>query len=103
MVATALDVSSCQVVTKVFVIGEGFIKQEVGQSVGHCSVGRRANLLSCFLHLAEPLVSRLVRPKDKVFKLEEMKSERPAAVAVEETGNQRVAKAVGNSCELVDN
>ena len=102
MVATSLDVSSRQVVTKIFGFGVT-IKQEVGQSVDHCSVGRRAVLLSCFLHLAEPLVSRLVRPKDKVVKLEEMKSERPAAVAVEETGNQRVAKAVGNSCELVDN
>ena len=102
MVATSLDVSSRQVVTKIFGFGVT-IKQEVGQSVDHCSVGRRAVLLSCFLHLAEPLVSRLVGTKDKVLELEEMKSERPAAVAVEETGNQRVAKAVGNSCELVDN
>ena len=103
MVATSLDVSSRQVVTMIHIIGEWFIKQEVGQSVNHCSVGRRAVLLSCFLHLAEPLVPRLVQTKDKLVELEEMTPQTPSTIAVEETGNQRVAKAVGNSCELVDN
>ena len=102
MVATSLDVSSRQVVTKIFGFGVT-IKQEVGQSVDHCSVGRRAVLLSCLLHLAEPLLSRLVTTKDKVFELEEMTPQTPSTIAIEETGNQRVAKAVGNSCELVNN
>ena len=103
MVATSLDVSSRQVVTMINLIREWFIKQEVGQSVNHCSVGRRAVLLSCFLHLAEPLVPRLVQTKDKLVELEEMTPQTPSTIAIEETGNQRVAKAVGNSCELVDN
>ena len=102
MVTTSLDVSSRQVVTKIFGTGVT-IKQEVGQSVDHCSVGRWAGLPSCFPHLAEPIVSRLFQTKDKLVKLEEMKPQRPSTIAVEETSNQRVAKAVSNSCELVDN
>ena len=101
MVATSLDVSSRQVFAKSS--GPVFIKQELGQIVDHSSVGRWAGLLSCFLHLAEPLLSRLVQTKDKVVKLKVMTLECPSAVAGEETGNERVAKAVGNSCKLVDN
>ena len=41
--------------------------------------------------------------EDKVVKFEEIKSEWPAAVAVEEAGDECVAKAEGNRGELVDN
>ena len=99
MVTTSLDVSSRQVVAK----SCGVTEQEVGQIGDHCSVGRWAGLPSCFPHLAEPIVSRLFQTKDKLVKLEEMKPQRPSTIAVEETSNQRVAKAVSNSCELVDN
>ena len=102
MVTTSLDVPSCQVVAKSCRVV--FDEQVVGQIVDHKSVGRWAGLLGCLLHLTEPLVSSLDRfTKDKVVKLKEMTLERPSTVAQEETGNQRVAKAVGNSCELVDN
>ena len=102
MVTTSLDVSGRQVVTKSCRVV--FDEQVVGQIVDHKSVGRWAGLLGCLLHLAEPLVSSLDWcTKDKVVKLEEMTLERPSTVAQEETGNQRVAKAVGNSCKLVDN
>ena len=103
MVTTSLDVSSRQVLAKSRGPSASLTEQEVGQIGDHCSVGRWAGLPSCFPHLAEPIVSRLVQTKDKLVKLEEMKPQRPSTIAVEESGNQRVAKAVSNSCELVDN
>ena len=103
MVTTSLDVSSRQVVAKSRGPSASLTEQEVGQIGDHCSVGGRAHLLGRFFHLAEPVCARLVAPKDKVIKLEELVSETPSAVAVEDTGNQRVTETEGHSCELVDN
>ena len=97
MVSTSLDVSSCQVVTKSSRSGARLTEQEVGHILDHCSVRGGARLVGGFCHLAEPISSRLVVTKDKGVKLKEMKSERPAAVAVEEACDEGVAKTEGNS------
>ena len=47
--------------------------------------------------------SGLVATKDKVVKLKKVESEAPAAVAVEDAGDERVTKAEGDRCKLVDN
>ena len=103
MVTPSLDVPSSQVVTKSFEMGERFVKQEVGHILNHCSICSWTGLQGGFPHFAEPSFSGLVVTEDKVVKFEEMKSEWPAAVAVEEAGDECVAKAEGNSGELIDN
>ena len=100
MVTTTLDVSGRQVVTKSRRTEAFLTEQKVGHILDHRSVSRWAGLCGRSLHLAEPVSSRLVVTKDKVVKLKEMKFEGPA---VEEAGDEGVAKAEGNRRELVDN
>ena len=96
MITTSLDVSSRQIVTKSSRTKACLTEQEVLHIRDHRSVSRWAQLLGGSLHLVIPVSSRLIVSKDKVVILKPMKFERPSAIAIEEAGDEGVAKAEGN-------